>query len=142
MEDADRPPLVRIEFDGGLDNYDRKTATGTGYGSYAIDNAEPIGIKFSTVMNSNAAELLTLLHAVYYVKDKRGLGVRLHVVGDSRNALKWVALAGTGVRRYPSAKSTTMWKSAIACAYTLLPKFAGVTAEWQPRKKSVKTFGH
>ncbi len=126
---------IRIEFDGGTSCNIPRLGFGNGYGSYKI-NDEPVHrCFFNLPMSANAAELRTLWYAAKALID-RGIDVAtstLLVVGDSQIALGW---AGN------PKKTTPEFKESVALLRECLDKFYRVETVWQPRLKSVATFGH
>lgn len=91
-------------------------------------------------MSANAAELRTLWYAVKALID-RGIDAKhsnLFIVGDSQIALGW---AGNPKRKM-SKKATPEFRESIALLQEVVSHFGRVYTEWQPRERSVKTFGH
>lgn len=131
---------IRIEFDGGTSCNVPRLGFGNGYGSYKI-NDEPVHrCNFNLPMSANAAELRTLWYAVKALID-RGIDAKhsnLFIVGDSQIALGW---AGNPKRKM-SKKATPEFRESIALLQEVVSHFGRVYTEWQPRERSVKTFGH
>lgn len=92
-------------------------------------------------MSANAAELMTLVSAL---RDARRIyktpeAYRLLIVGDSRIALKW---ANPQFTREPSQKSSPLFIEAIGRLREELKGWTETSTQWQPRAKSVASFGH
>lgn len=136
----------RIEFDGGTSCNVPRLGFGNGYGSYKI-NDEPVHrCNFNRPMSANAAEIETLAYAVKAIADRAPIDptnqrVALHVVGDSRIALNWAKKAFLGDLKM-SKKVTPEFREAIFKLDDALRPFMEVATTWQPRLKSVATFGH
>lgn len=134
----------RIEFDGGTSCNIPRLGFGNGYGSYKI-NDEPVHrCNFNQPMSANAAEINTLAYAVKAIRD-RGIDTSqtsLVIIGDSMITIGWVNYIARKEKRKFSKKATEPFKDAVAKLYEVLPGFAQISAKWQPRIKSVATFGH
>lgn len=90
-------------------------------------------------MSCNAAEAFTLNYAIKAIID-RGIDPKetvLSIVGDSKIVLGWARK-----NRKQSSKSTPEFREAIIDLRYLVSQFKTVSAYWQPRLKSVATFGH
>lgn len=133
--------IIRIEFDGGTsNNVPSRGPFGKGYGSYKIDNEPIYRCFFNRSMSANAAELYTLEYAVVALID-RGIDVAetsLHIVGDSTVALGWASRKPRKIKM----GSTPVFREAAMRTQFALKDFKSVTVQWQPRLKSVATFGH
>lgn len=128
---------IRIEFDGGTSCNVPSRGFGDGYGSYRIDQERPVRLQFYKAMSANAAEVLTLVKAVQEAKQKGATS--LLIVGDSQIALGW---AGNTYRKM-SKKATPEFRESVAALRKVLGQFGNaIETRWQPRLKSVATFGH
>lgn len=135
---------VRIEFDGGTPCNIPRLGYGKGYGSYKIWNEPVHRCHFNRSMSANAAELFTLNYAIKAVID-RGCDTRnmvLYLVGDSRLVLDMSLKIRDGRKIKTGSKTSPEFREGVLVLRELLPCFAAVSAAWQPRRKSVKTFGH
>lgn len=127
----------RIEFDGGTSCNVPSRGFGDGYGSYRINQERPVRLQFYKAMSANAAEVLTLVKAVQEAKQKGATS--LLIIGDSQIALGW---AGNPDRKM-SKKATPEFREAVSFLQKSLEPFSDkITTRWQPRIKSVATFGH
>lgn len=133
---------IRIEFDGGTsNNVPSRGPFGDGYGSYKIDNGPIHRCYFRRPMSANSAELYTLEAAVNLVIATYGMAVSetsLHIVGDSTVALGWASRKPRKLKM----GSTPVFREAAMRVRFALRDFKKITVEWQPRHKSVVTFGH
>lgn len=136
---------VRIEFDGGTPCNDPKKGFGIGYGSYTINGGRPVRVSHGIPCSNNAAEVLTLVSAIHDVrKTYEPRDIRLLIVGDSQITLNWVRRA-TGElksKKGKKASGSPLFKESIRRLSDSLSAFGKIEAKWQPREKSVKTFGH
>lgn len=134
----------KIEFDGGTSCNIPRLGFGNGYGSYKI-NDEPIHrCNFNQPMSANAAEIRTLGYAVKAIVD-RGIDPSkaiLVLFGDSQIALNWARKCFFNQPAKVSKKATPEFIDAICELRLYLTKFLAVHTHWQPRLKSVATFGH
>jgi hypothetical protein len=64
------------------------------------------------------------------------------VKGDSQIALKWVDVEACNRFVKKAPKGTTEFLNAITQLREAVRGFHSIKTEWQPREKSVKTFGH
>lgn len=127
---------ARIEFDGGTSCNVPALGYGHGYGSYRI-NGDPIRrCNFYRPMSSNAAEVATLVQAIEEAKQKGANS--LLIVGDSKIALGW---ARHPEKRKMSKTGSEEFRKSIGMLRRALEMVA-VEIRWQPRLKSVQTFGH
>lgn len=130
----------RIEFDGGTSCNVPRLGFGNGYGSYKI-NDEPVHrCHFNQPMSANTAELRTLEYAIQTIRD-RGINVlesTLFIIGDSQIALGWAS----NPSRKLSKKATELFQDATARLQMAMRGFKKIEVSWQPRLKSVATFGH
>lgn len=136
---------VRIEFDGGTPCNDPKKGFGIGYGSYALNGGAPIRLSHGIPCSNNAAEVLTLVSALHYVrKTYDPEGVRLIVVGDSQITLNWVRRTSGELKAKKNKKpsGSPLFRDSIKRLSDALHQFGKIEVRWQPRVKSVKTFGH
>ncbi len=134
---------VRIEFDGGNGCNNPTKGYGEGYGSFCFNTGPVLRVRHGRPMSNNAAELWTLVSAVEYLSNNWSpRDLRLLIVGDSQIALSWANRAHQRVMKCASKGSSEEMLSSISRLRELLPHFQSVTTQWQPRVKSVRTFGH
>lgn len=131
---------IRIEFDGGTPCNVPARGYGDGYGSYRIDQERPVRLNFYRPMSANAAEVLTLVKAIQEAKQKGAAA--LLIIGDSRIALKWADVAA-GLRPATKINKTSPeFQESVAQLQIAMRGISTVKTRWQPRLKSVATFGH
>lgn len=137
LDASSEPRTFEIVFDGGsLGN------PGKGYGSYEItSNGTPIDrqseIQYGDGVTNNQAEYLTLIHALRWLKQHLGTGVKgasVVILGDSKLVLmqsqgKW-KVNNEGLR--PLNREVK----------ELLAEFGQTTLTWHARKHSVARLGH
>lgn len=139
----DKPTkTVRIEFDGGTPCNIPSRGYGIGYGSYRIDREPVVRLNFGIPMSANAAEIRTVTEAVKAAKARFGGGLRLDVFGDSQVALKWVNVCAGNRKRTNMSKCSPAFIDAIDQLSAALFGVQLVATQWQPRRRSVETFGH
>lgn len=135
---------IRIEFDGGTSCNIPRLGFGNGYGSYKI-NDEPIHrCNFNRPMSNNAAEIETLAYAIGAIKD-RGHDIKfvsLSIFGDSQIALRWAKKCLCSDALKLPKKTTPGFREAICKLRENITGFPIIFTYWQPRLKSVATFGH
>lgn len=139
---------IRIEFDGGTSCNIPRLGFGNGYGSYKIDNEPVYRCFFNRPMSANAAEILTLVHAINAIRSRDFPvdRIRLSIYGDSQIALRWASSFGpNSIARKPrkiSAKSTDIFRESIHSLRAALSGFEDVHTQWRSRTFSVTLFGH
>lgn len=107
---------IRIEFDGGTSCNIPRLGYGNGYGSYKIDNEPVYRCFFNRPMSANAAEILTLVHAINTIRSRDfPVGqIRISIYGDSQIALRLASSFGpNSIAKKPrkiSAKSTDIFR--------------------------------
>lgn len=142
--------VVHLEFDGGTPCNIPSKGYGIGYGSYRFDDRPPVRVDHGIPCSNNAAEILTLCVALETLATPlpghpSPGSTLVAVYGDSQIALKWLSIATGGVpkRKKPKGpKGSELFIQAIERLQKAVAPFAEVTCHWQPRAKSVATFGH
>lgn len=130
----------RIEFDGGTSCNVPSRGYGDGYGSYRINQERPVRLQFYRSMSANAAEILTLVKGVQEAKQKGATD--LLIIGDSQIALKWANVAAGKRPATKLGKTSVEFQKSISFLQTAMAGILSIETKWQPRLKSVATFGH
>lgn len=135
---------IRIRFDGGTSCNIPRLGYGNGYGSYQIDNQPIYRCSFNVPMSANAAEIRTLVHALQTVAYNNCSEQDLHleILGDSRIALKWAAIAAGQRKRTKIGKTSHEFQEAVSYLEHAMKPFRNITTRWTPRLESVAVFGH
>lgn len=131
---------ARIEFDGGTSCNIPRLGYGDGYGSYRIDGAAVRRVRFDRPMSCNAAEIATLAAAITQAKENGATALEL--IGDSQIALKWANVFAGKRKATKLVKVSDAMRESLG---ELREAMTGVTVletKWQPRLRSVATFGH
>lgn len=132
--------VARIEFDGGTTCNIPSRGYGNGYGSYKRDDEPVFRCNFNRPMSANAAEIFTLVYAIRAAK-QNGASALL-IVGDSQIALKWADVAAGNRAATKIKKTSPEFQEAVTNLTECMAGMVSVETQWQPRLKSVATFGH
>lgn len=134
-----------IIFDGGTTCNIPSKGFGGGYGSFKVGDHEIQRVKFGVGHSANSAEVRTLVEALRYAKehfDKSILSHGIIVYGDSKIALKWLKSPGFFMpTSYKGKEPTQNFVEAVKLLKEAR-KGLNTQVQWQPRKESVKLFGH
>jgi ribonuclease HI len=129
-----------IEFDGGTSCNIPSLGFGDGYGSFRINNGPLRRVRFDRPMSNNAAEISTMAAAIRSAKEHGATALVL--IGDSQIALNWAnRVAGNAKRKHNGNMSDAMRLSIIELR-ECMSDIADLETKWQPRLRSVATFGH
>ena len=130
------PGDYTLTFDGGS-----KGNPGLGYGSYEIEGPHGIEaanrMEFGHNMTNNQAEFLALIAGLKRILELTGnqsSTSSLAIRGDSQLVIR--GLKGEWKIKHPNVQP--LFQEAGA----LLRQFGRVHLAWQPRRESVRTFGH
>lgn len=134
-----------IVFDGGTSCNIPRQGYGKGYGSFKVGDHEIQRVEFGVGHSANSAEIRTLVAALKYAKehfDKMTLSNGVIVYGDSKIALRW--LKSPGFYQPEPYKGKAPTDNFIEAVKLLKEARKGLNTQvqWQPRKESVKLFGH
>lgn len=131
-----------IWFDGGTPCNDPMKGYGEGYGSFRINNQEIVRLKFGQAMSANTAEIRTATAAILEARKQWPEGEYLHLVGDSKIALKWVSRASNRHDKKASEKTSQGFREAITAMYEAAQPWTKIVTEWKPRALIAEVFGH
>jgi ribonuclease HI len=130
------PGSYTLSFDGGS-----KGNPGLGYGSYEIEGPHGVEaanrMEFGDNMTNNQAEFLALIAGLKRTLELTGGQAStssLAIRGDSQLVIR--GLKGEWKIKHPNVQP--LFQEAGA----LLKRFGRVNLAWQPRRESVRTFGH
>ncbi|HET6261847.1 MAG TPA: ribonuclease HI family protein, partial [Chloroflexia bacterium] len=130
------PGSYTLSFDGGS-----KGTPGLGYGSYEIEGPHGVEaanrMEFGDNMTNNQAEFLALIAGLKRTLELTGGQAStssLAIRGDSQLVIR--GLKGEWKIKHPNVQP--LFQEAGA----LLKRFGRVNLAWQPRRESVRTFGH
>ncbi|MDQ2652278.1 MAG: ribonuclease HI family protein [Chloroflexota bacterium] len=130
------PGSYTLTFDGGS-----KGNPGLGYGSYEIEGPHGVEaanrMEFGHNMTNNQAEFLALISGLKRTLELTGGQAStssLAIRGDSQLVIR--GLKGEWKIKHPNVQP--LYQEAGA----LLKQFGKVNLAWQPRRESVRTFGH
>lgn len=93
-------------------------------------------------MSNNAAEIETLAYAIKAIKGQDIKLMSLSIFGDSRIALSWAKKCLCSDALKLPKKTTPEFHEAIYKLRDSITGFPIIFTHWQPRHKSVATFGH
>lgn len=138
---------ARVDFDGGAKGPGFPPGLGNGYGSYRINDEAVARVDHRAVMTANCAEVLTLCCALEELAARQDpAALAVHVQGDSQIALSRLKAArgvGRGKKnRVRVAKGSEGYVAACERLRAVAVLFGQFTSRWQPRERSVETFGH
>lgn len=134
---------LTVESDGGTSCNIPAKGYGLGYGSFRIDGGKIQRRKFGNGYSNNAAEIEIITEALQYIgKHWEPNELTLTFCSDSEIALKWLKITNSGQQVKIGKKTSEGMKRAVDRLRTFSPRFQKIVTQWQPRKESVKAFGH
>lgn len=133
------PQVITIIFDGGSTCNNPHKGFGKGYGSFKVGDKPIQRVFFGENHSANSSEVRTLVEAIRFAKEWWPDSYKYHVIGDSKIALSWIHKNGL-----PSSRRKQPTQNFVDAIKLLKQECfeKHITTQWQPRKESVKLFGH
>lgn len=133
--------IIKVKFDGGQPCNIPRLGYGEGYGSFSINDENPIRLKFGAVSN-NVAEIKTATEASKEVIKRYGACVHIYFEGDSQIALKWISNETKSGKKAKFSKGVNQaFKNSVSDLHSVLFGIQ-VSVNWVPRLQMVAVFGH